>query len=182
MKKEMTIPALKKELAEFERKELEQMICDLYKNCDDAEQVINLKLLNESYGRKLLQQYQDKIHKIFFPKDIVRSGFSLSQAKGVISDFKKVCQNLELITELKLYYVECGVEFTNMYGDIDERFYDSVFGVFCDVVAVVSKNRELFDKWNHRLVKIIRDSDCVGWGFHDSIVEEYNSIPWRKER
>ena len=31
MKREMTIPALKKRLAELERKELEKMLCDVYK-------------------------------------------------------------------------------------------------------------------------------------------------------
>ncbi|RHP34099.1 hypothetical protein [Lachnotalea sp. AF33-28] len=58
MKREMTIPALKKRLAELERKELEKMLCDVYKNCDQAEQMLNLTLLDETYGKKLLEQYQ----------------------------------------------------------------------------------------------------------------------------
>ena len=106
MKREMTIPALKKRLAELERKELEKMLCDVYKNCDQAEQMLNLTLLDETYGKKLLEQYQEKLDKIFFPYDIVRVGFSLSMAKKVLSDLKKVCQNIELIAELKLYFVE----------------------------------------------------------------------------
>jgi hypothetical protein len=51
MKREMTIPALKKRLAELERKELEKMLCDVYKNCDQAEQMLNLTLLDETYGK-----------------------------------------------------------------------------------------------------------------------------------
>lgn len=181
MKKEMTIPVLKKKLTGLERKELEQMLCDLYKNCDFAEQRINLRLLDKTYGEKLLKQYQDRMDKIFFPKDIVRSGFSVSMAKGVVSDFRKVCQDAELILELKLYFAECGTEFTNMYGDIDERFYNSICDAFHDVIIAVVGDRDLFEKWDSRLAGIVHDSGGIGWGFHDYLVEEYCNIPWIEE-
>jgi len=182
MKKEITIPALKKKLANLDQKELTQIICSLYKNCDYAEQTINLKLLDKSYGERLLQQYQGRMYKIFFPNDIVRSGFSLSCAKGIVTDFNKVCQDTELITELKLCFAEYGMEFTNMYGDIDERFYNAVCNAFHDVIEVVAKDRELFDKWNSRLNSIVHDSDGIGWGFHDYLVEKYYGIPWVEEK
>ena len=181
MKREMTIPALKKRLAELERKELEKMLCDVYKNCDQAEQMLNLTLLDETYGKKLLEQYQEKLDKIFFPYDIVRVGFSLSMERKGLSDLKKGCQNIELIAELKLYFVECGTEFTNMYGDIDGSFYNVVCDMFCDVIKIVSGDRTLFEKWNDRLVNIVQESDGIGWGFHDYLVEEYYGVPWVEE-
>lgn len=181
MKREMTVTVLKKRLAELDRKELEQMLCDIYKNCEQAEQMLNLTLLDENYGRKLLEQYQDKLDKIFFPKDIIRTGFSLSMAKKVLSDFKKVCDNIELISELKLYFVECGTEFTNMYGDIDERFYNVVGNAFHDVIEIVSDDKELFEKWNDRLAGVVSESDGIGWGFHDYLEDEYYCIPWVEE-
>ena len=178
----MTIPALKKRLAELERKELEKMLCDIYKNCEQAEQMLNLVLLDETYGRKLLEQYQEKLDKIFFPYDIVRAGFSLSMAKKVLYDFKKICQNIELISELKLYFVECGIEFTNTYGDINERYYNVVCDVFYDVIESVSNDKKLFEKWKDRLVNIVQESGGIGWGFHDYLVEEYYGIPWVEEQ
>lgn len=84
MKREMTIPELKKRLTGLERKELEKMLCDVYKNSVQAEQIMNLVLLDENYGKKLLKQYQDRLYNIFFLDDIVRVGFSLSLAKSVI--------------------------------------------------------------------------------------------------
>jgi len=93
--------------------------------------------------------------------------------KGVISDFKKVCQDAEMLLELKLYFAECGTEFTNMYGDIDERFYDSVCDTFHDVVVAVTEEEELFEKWDNRISRIVHDSGGIGWGFHDYLVEEY---------
>jgi len=178
MKKEMTIPELKKKLSGLERKELEKMLCDLYKNCDQAEQIMNLQLLDEAYGKKLLGYYQNRMEMIFFPGDIVRYGFSVSMAKKVISDFKKVCQNKKLVLELKLYFAECGTEFTNMYGDIDAKFYDAICSVFHEIVNAVSEDRELFEEWQSRLLGLVKDSRGTGWGFHDYLVEEYYNIPW----
>lgn len=172
----MSIPVLKKKLADLERKELEKMLCDIYINCEQAEQMLNIILLDEMYGRKLLEQYQDKLDKIFFPYDIVRAGFSLSMAKKVLSDFKKICQNIELISELKLYFVECGTEFTNMYGDMDERFYNVVCNIYHDVIESVSGDKTLFEKWNDRLINIVQESDGIGWGFHDYLIEEEQAI------
>lgn len=89
-----------------------------------------------------------------------------------------MCQDTELITELKLCFAEYETEFTNMYGDIDERFYNAVCDAFHDVIEVAAKDRELFDKWNSRLCSIVHDSNGIGWGFYDYLVEEYYGIPW----
>lgn len=49
-----------------------------------------------------------------------------------------------MITELKLCFAEYGTKFTNMYGDIDERYYNAISKVFHDVIEIVAKDRELF--------------------------------------
>lgn len=68
-----------------------------------------------------------------------------------------------------------------MYGDINERFYSVVCTAFHDVIKAVAEDRELFEKWDSRLSSIVQDSDGIGWGFHDYLVEEYYGIPWVKD-
>lgn len=68
-----------------------------------------------------------------------------------------------------------------MYGDINERFYNVVCTAFHDVIKAVAEDRELFEKWDSRLSSIVHDSDGIGWGFHDYLVEEYYGIPWVKD-
>lgn len=53
--------------------------------------------------------------------------------------------------------------------------------MFYDVIKIVSGNRNLFEKWNDRLVNVVQESDGIGWGFHDYLVEEYYGIPWVEE-
>ncbi len=159
----MTNPVLKKLLAQQERKMLENIICSLYEQSDYAEQFINLRLLDSEYEKKLLEQYQKNMHQIFFPANIMKSGFSLSKAKEVIADFKKVCKNKELIAELKLCFVEYAAEFTSMYGDINEKFYESMFAVYQDVIEAVAFDENLYRKWKHKLLTIIHNTEQIGW-------------------
>lgn len=98
--------------------------------------------------------------------------------KQVLKDFKKVCKNEKLLFDLKLYYAELGTEFTQVYGDIDEPFYDAVCDAFCDVVQEVSKSEELFNEWKERIENLVDNSGGIGWGFSDYIREQYGQIPW----
>ena len=181
-KKELTISALKKQLEGLERKELERLLCELYKFNEAAEQMINLRLLDEAYAQKLLEQYEERLYNIFFQDNLMRAGFSLRMAKSVVSDFKKICRNDELVLELKLYFAECGTEFTNMFGDIDEAFYNAVCSAFHDVAAAAAEDERLFLKWGDRLKNIIGDMGGIGWGVYDYMEEEYMIIPWVKNK
>ena len=180
MKKEMTVSELKKKLAEMNKKDMEKLLCLLYKNCDEAEKIINLQLLDESYKEQLLIQYKEKMHDIFFPKNLMRIGFSLSLAKSVITEFKKICQDEVCLLDLQLYYVECGTDFTNTFGDINIKFYDSLCSAYHGVVMAVSNHTSdyLYRRFKDRLKTVVYDSSGIGWGFHDYIAEEYFNISW----
>lgn len=177
MKKQMTQTELKKKLGGLEKQELVQIVCELYKKFDNVEQNVNYKILGDEYSKKLLGQYQEQIYKIFFPKSM-NAGFSLTKARSYIKEFKKVCDLLELQLELKLYFVECGVEFTNMYGDIDARFYDVVCSEYDDVIKGINQDEKLYLLWKDRIANIISETNGIGWGFHDYIVDVYCTIPW----
>lgn len=183
MKKEMTMIELKKHLSELNDSELKKLLCQVYKNSDAAEKMINVILLGSEYEEKLLVQYKEKMYKVFFPKDIVRVGFSLSWAKSLISEFKKIGAGHKHILDLQLYYVECGTEFTNTFGDIDMKFYDSMCSVYDTVVQAVNKyeNESLYLKFKDRLINIVNETAGLGWGFHDFVFHQYNIIVWRKD-
>ena len=183
MKKKMSVSELKKKMSEMDKKDMEKLLCLLYKNCDMAEKIINLHFLDETYEDSLLEEYKEKMYDRFFPRDIVRVGFSLSWAKSVLTEFRKICQKEELLLDLKLYYVECGTEFTNTYGDIDMKFYNSLCSVYHGVTEAVSNcpTDQLYRRFGEMLERLVSDSDGIGWGFHDFIEQEYYEIPWVEE-
>lgn len=108
---------------------------------------------------------------------------SVFLAKSLISEFKKIVTTNENILDLQLYYVECGTAFTNTFGDIEMKFYDSMCSVYHRVVQAVNKHEtdDLYRKFKERLYSIVCDTRNIGWGFHDYVTELFYSIPWREE-
>lgn len=104
----------------------------------------------------------------------------LSNAKKAISDFKKICFNEDKLLDLMIFYVEMGVEFTNQYGDIDERFYNSIESMYESVMKKINdkNDRALFLKFRDRLLSIVDNTDGIGWGFHDALCGIYYDLKW----
>ena len=82
------------------------------------------------------------------------------------------------IADLMLYYVECGVEFTNLYGDIDERFYSSLESMFADFVNLLNsmENDAFYRRQAKRIQAVFADTRSIGWGFADEMARIYFDI------
>lgn len=76
--------------------------------------------------------------------------------------------------------MECGTEFTNTFGDIDMKFYNSLCSVYHAVINAVFNQKEntMFQKFADRLYGVVYDSRGIGWGYHDYVAEEYYRLPW----
>ena len=114
-----------------------------------------------------------KIHAAFFG-----SRLSLKNARTVISDSRKASRNKERIAELMLFYVECGIEFTNMHGDVDEAFYSNIASMFSDFVDVLNRfdSNAYYHRNAERILQVCQNADCVVWGFPEELWDIYNEI------
>lgn len=72
------------------------------------------------------------------------------------------------MAELLFTHVKCGIDFTNEYGDIDERFYENIEKALERFLIHVSENN-LLEKYKDRCFGFIDETEGVGWGFHDEI-------------
>jgi hypothetical protein len=71
-----------------------------------------------------------------------------------------------------LFYAETGVQFTNDFGDIDERFYNSMESMFGKVLELMHKER-ILEQFKNRASKIVKDACDTGWGFYDTLSHFY---------
>jgi len=171
---------LKKELKGLNEKELTQLIVELYKMNTDAEQLLSIKFLGDEASEALFLKSKKQISDEFFP-DRGDGKLRLKEAKKSISNFKKMTNDLNRTVDLMLYYVEIGTEFTNTYGDIDERFYTSMESMFEKVVNECIKNEDLYVLFKDRMYTVVEDTDGIGWGYHDTLSYLYFSMVDAKE-
>ncbi len=119
-------------------------------------------------------------------KNIVRAEFvpgfkktfpdaRVSVARKAISEYKKVAISKYGIADIMLSYVEAGVIYTNDFGDIDQPFYNSMVSMYENTLKFLAKEQMLAE-FDDRLLTVVKDTDGIGWGFHDDLkycYEEY---------
>lgn len=169
MPKKMTVAALKKHLMYLSQQDVIALICSIYQSCPDAANILNARFNNEDYVKELMAESREKIQKEFSGRGMKVP--SLSKAKKVISDFKKVSAAPEDVIELKLCYVECLAEFGSSFGDMPESFYNSLESVYGDIVSSLNKLRseDMYSAAYPRLQSIISEVDGLGYGLSDNL-------------
>ncbi len=119
-----------------------------------------------------IESYKEIIKQSLYP-DIGRNmRLSLSKAKKAIGDYKKATNDSMGALELMVYYVECGNQFTVDYGDVDEQFYYSIESMFVKIIEMLPQfDKNIIDSCLLRLGSLTEKAKCVGWGYHDYLVD-----------
>lgn len=179
MAKKLTLAEIKKQLGTMSQPEMVQLICQLYKEIPAVSDAMNAKFCGDEFLKVYLAQSKAEVKKQFFPARGMGK-LHLREAKACITAFKKLYDNPEHVIDLQLYYVECGVEFTNTYGDIYESFYSSIEGMYYNVVNELNdlNDIELYRTFSERLRAVVDDTAGIGWGFHDGLTDSYLELQW----
>jgi Family of unknown function (DUF6155) len=162
---------IKKELIKLDKDKLIALFSDLYKNNKGVKQYLDF--FTNPKEELLLEKYKAIVCECFYPKR--GYNYSISNAKKAISEFKKLGTSTKFQADLMIFYVETGVEFTNEYGDIGESFYSSMESVFHQSLKLMSKEG-ILKEFETRAEKILKDTENIGWGFHDSMSYSFDEF------
>lgn len=143
----------------------------LYQLFPEIVEYYQAKLSNEG-ETELMNKYTLIIEREFRTYNIPGRA-RINIAKKAVSDFIKISTHSFNIAEIMIRYVEAGVKFTNEYGDIDESFYNSMEIMFEKAFKYILENK-MQDVFRERCVKIVSDTDDIGWGFHDNLSELFS--------
>lgn len=169
----MTIKNLREYLQNRDQESLLDEIFMLYKSFDFVKDYYDSRL-QPNVSQNIASKYKKLLEEQFCPK----TGFpklKYSIARKAISDFKKVCANHESVIDLQLTYVEYGVQCTLTYGDIDERFYDSMQSMFEKTLKDMQEYG-LLENFRKRCLNILDQTKNMGWGFGDAIQYLYENF------
>lgn len=163
--------AARQHLATWNKSALLALVKDLYDAQAENRDFIHARCQAEGDGGEVMEKYRQKVVEQFFPA----RGFGklkLGEARKAIRDYRKATGNLNGTAELLMTYVENGVQFTDQYGDIDERFYSSIESALDELAALLrGEARELYPQFRNRLAGVEQMANGIGWGFHDFIAD-----------
>ena len=153
-------------MQKLEKPQLIALLGELYKSQKAAQQYLDFYF--EPNEARLLPAYQERVLRAFYPKR--GYDYNLRVGKAAISDFRKLGVSAEALADLMLYYVECGVRYTNDYGDINESFYLSLEGMYEQALTLL-RQEKLLPRFAERGRRVVADTRNIGWGFHDTLAE-----------
>jgi hypothetical protein len=167
----MKLTDLKKNLNKLSKEELIRLLVELYKNNQKNKELIGSKF-DPNVEIIVFEKYREEIVEEFFPSSGQPEYPRYSNLRRALKNFKDISSDPELTADLMITHVEKGVEFTNTYGDIDEKFYDNIERTFLNLLKHLSKH-DLLTEYKYRCLEIVTETNDIGWGFHDEITDLY---------
>jgi len=161
---------LKKTLQNADRKELINLIRDLYRLSEENRRYLLAGWMDTKTESGIMEAYREIIKNEFFPEK-GHGMLRYSVAEKAIDNYYKASGDFEGRMELMLFYIENGVDFTNKYGDIDEKFYDKIAGMlekFCTQLKTPG-GKSFYPWFKKRLFDIQKKTKMIGWGFGDDV-------------
>lgn len=165
---------VKSKLSGTPPEQLMATIHELWDLSTQNKEYINAKF-NAQKNAHVLAKYKERIRHPFFPKRGFGS-LELRPAKSAIAEYYKATKDTAGKLELLLYYVECGTEFTNEYGDIDERFYNSLESALTQFTDICKDKPNLISPFVSRLQDLKKNTENIGWGYGDFVCDEASEL------
>ena len=165
----MGFPTVKKELNKMTKEQIVNLVEELYKKQSSVREYLDF-FVNPNQD-KLLEKYKKKIDNAFYTR-MGNPKIDLKAAKKATSDFSKLGVSGEYLAELYLHLAEIGTEFTQTFGDIDERFYLTIENAFYEGLQVM-QNEGILDKFRDRIDQLETNAQGIGWGFSDTMTSIY---------
>lgn len=128
--------------------------------------------LHPQNSKDILERYKKILSEQFYPTRYGLPKLQYSVARKAVRDFKAVSNNPMLTIDLQLTYVEYGILCTLEYGDMDERFYDSMSSMLRKTLREIEK-LEALPIFQKRCKGILKKTKDIGWGFGDEVSDLY---------
>lgn len=165
---------IKQVMAGWSEKQLAGLVQDLYRLNPDNAAFLHARLLGEQTTGSTLNPYKKRICEAVSPSQPWKKDVRLADGRKAISEFKKANGNIKDTLMLMTYYVQCGNDFTLEFGDIDERFYDSMRSMVHQIkdALIKEKDQGLTEAILPLLEKEFERIDGqMGWGYPDEFGE-----------
>ena len=148
-------------------KDMLGLVSDLYKLRKENQSFLHARYVKDA---STLIPYLETIEHYISPIEPWKNPVKISLARKAISDYRKAAGDPEGLAELMLYYVECGVNFTFDFGDIDEAFYSSLVRMFSDGLKMLGQcNSDVVNKLLPRFKDTVHSASDMGWGLYEEL-------------
>lgn len=163
---------VKAAIVSLDQKQLVKLVADLYRFSKENQAFLEARF---AVGDDPLGPYKKTIEECMHPDIFSNKPIQVLKAKRAISSYSRAVGDLVDEAELMILFVECGNSFTVNYGDVDEAFYDALNRMYRRAIdKVLDLPEKEQNDFKDRLEAIMNSSSGIGWGYHDTLVDDYD--------
>jgi len=169
----LTWSNVKSTVVDLDHKQLLKLVADMYSFSKE-----NQTFLHARFGvdDDPLESFKKTIDECMYPDVYSNKPIQISKAEKAISIYSKAVSDPLGETELIIFFVECGNNFTVNFGDIDEGFYDALNRMYKRATKnVLSLPESKQAGFRDRLEQIMTSASGIGWGYYDMLCDDYYS-------
>jgi hypothetical protein len=171
-----TWTAIRKQLKAWEPEALLALIKDLHDGASVNRDFLHARVTAAAGGDAALESYRKRVVEPFYPAR-GEAKLKLGEARKAIREYHKATGNAAGTIELLLTYSEAGAKFTNEFGDIDARFYDSLCSAMDELAERVRKEGpRAWGNIAERLADLVTATSDIGWGYHDYLSDTLEEL------
>ena len=144
----------------MDRDGLVKLIGDLYRASD-----VNRRFLHARFGTtaNAANTFKKSIHRALCPNVLAGGVTRVADAVRVVREYRRSTANEESHAELLLYFVECGHDFTDSYGDIGSSYHNALLSTFAELTRIISRlPEEVRAKFRERVSNIV-NAHLIVW-------------------
>lgn len=162
---------VQKKLRNFDNTQLLGLIEDLYRLSESNKEFFNTRF---SLPEDPLASYKRIIQGALHPYLEDNEHLDIMKAESAVDQYTNASDNANCKTELRIFFVECGNNFTLSYGYADDDLHDSVIDMYEKAIqCVIELDKEWQNTFRQRLHDIVDSARSIGWGYHDALTRLY---------
>ena len=166
---------LKRRLIELEKKELLELIRDLYSASKENKAFLNTRF---SLGSDVLTPYKSTIRRWMCPDVMLNQDYSVSKAKKAISNYRRAIGNPSGMAELAVFYCESCADFLDYCGMDDEGYFDAWVRMYEQALKSIRQLEEDQQEDFVERLEHVRFRESCSWdpfvaSSMDSLMEKY---------
>lgn len=174
-KKESSWNDIKASIDQLDKNQLTDLLRDAYRLCAENQDFFHTRFATTAEDP--LPRYKRIIQRAIHPYLEDNETLKIEEANDAINRYSKAVDNPVGEAELRIYYVECGNNFTLSYGDIDEDFYDALLDMYeIAIETVLETPTEKQVEFQVTLKKIMDSASHIGWGYGDGLADLYYEV------
>lgn len=177
---------MRKKIKSLSAEETAELLEGLYRSCPEAADYMNITLAGDDFKKAYLGEMKEKLRGCFYNRK-GKASLDMNKARDLIGRFEHVCPDRKMTADLKVSYIELGMDIIRHYRRIPDSLYIGLentaesLAEMLNAAAVGDGSGKVESKYRDQLELLATDFMQTGDYIYGYLSRVFGTISWGKE-